>query len=170
MNRPAPLLLASALSALAGVFIGSSMSLHLERAPRGSASAESRPLPAATSPRLESIAACYSREIDALRADLRNILREELAQAGRLGPVTSDAGSKPSEPEPPSPDALDAELRAHGLIDAALARRTWTKEDAFAMRSLLGQVTAAQREDLLVKLIPAMNDGRVKNLVPGAPF
>jgi hypothetical protein len=170
VNRPAPLLLASALSALAGSLIGSSVTPYLERAPRGSASAASQPLPAAPSPRFEQIAACYSREIEALRADLRTLLREELAQEGRLAPVTPDAGSAPSEPAPPSAEALDAEQQANGIVETALARRTWTSEDALALRLLLGQVTAAQREDLLRTLVPAMNDGRVKNLASGAPF
>ena len=173
MSQLAPLLATSALSALVGGFIGSSVSLHFERAPRGSASVSSAPGPAPLPPRFEQVAACYSREIDSLRTDLRRILREELAQAApssAASPLSPDAGAEPQAQEPPSSEALDAEQRAQDLVDGALARRNWTNDDAAAMRSLLGRVTAEQREDLLGALIPAMNDGRVKNLASGSPF
>lgn len=131
-------------------------------------------------------AAPPAAQLEALdRAALRAMLREELiALRG-----THQGGEPASLPAPAAPtkvpDQAPAEATAdfaptaeqdqryesgRQLLDGALTRGTWTRDDGRAFRAVLASVTPEQRRELLAALLPALNEGRLAPTTQGPPF
>jgi hypothetical protein len=96
----------------------------------------------------------------ALRGDIRRILREELQLARQPEPV--QAAMAPATPPPESAEAMAAAEQGHHIVDGALAAQRWRDQDVVAIRQILPQLSADDRDALLKQLMPAINTGRVK--------
>ena len=56
-------------------------------------------------------------------------------------------------------------------MDTALAGGAWTDADVFELRPLMGRMTGAQRDEVFARLLPALNEGRLRAQIgPGPPF
>lgn len=100
----------------------------------------------------------------ALRAELAQ-LREALGQ--------KPGGTQPPPPGPapePPPQAIAAQRQGHQLIEAATRSGQWREEDAQALRQLLIDMNAAQRQEVMQRLIVQLNSGTVKAQTQGPPF
>ena len=86
------------------------------------------------------------------------------ASAGTpAAPGPAPSGELSSEGEPaPSPDVVAAFDEAGTLIDTSLARGTWTSEDAMHFRKLLVRLDPDGRQTMSLRLVKAMNDGKLK--------
>jgi hypothetical protein len=107
-----------------------------------------------------------AEDLARLRSELTQVLREELAQ--RASPP--EATPPPIARAEPSPRNLEAHQQGHQLIDAATRARRWTDEDAQAFRLVLGDMTEAQREDVLRRLVTTINGRTLDIQTRGAPF
>lgn len=110
-------------------------------------------------------------------ARLRAALRAELANLQRVPALPSSAPVVAPAPVPasrlaPEPHRQSARALADGhvLIDEALARRSWSSQDASALRQLLPQLDPDARTELFSQLFPAINEGRLELGTGGAPF
>jgi len=103
-----------------------------------------------------------------LSADtVRSIFREEgcaSASPTRTTNVKREAGPAPSLIDP---QALED---ATAIVDRALATGVWGEADASAFRRSLAGLTAQERDDLLKKLLPAVNAQQIKVTVRGPLF
>jgi hypothetical protein len=101
----------------------------------------------------------------ALRNVVRDVLRDELHNVAPPEP-------RPSRPVTQGPTAANEAAFAQGgeLLEAARARRRWTSDDRVALRQLLPQMTAEQRDDILQTLFPALNRGELTTDFRGVPF
>ena len=110
------------------------------------------------------------------REALRALLREELAALhvaiGEPAPVvvTPERAAPALEREPPTPEQDENHVVGRALLDDALARRSWTPEDAGRLRVVLASVSPEQRRELIRELIPALNEGRLQPTFSGPPF
>lgn len=100
-------------------------------------------------------------------AELRRILKEELA-AGGLGHAGQSARDPvPAAPPPASPLAFDDGMRR---VNQAIARRQWTPDDAAGLDRALEAASPEQRAAIFHTLVPALNRGDVKLTYRGAVF
>jgi hypothetical protein len=107
---------------------------------------------------------------DALRGDIRRILREELQLARQPEPVQAAIAAAPATPPPESAEAVVAAEQGHHIVDGALAAQRWGDQDVAAIRQILPQLSADDRDALLKQLMPAINTGRVKLETVGQIF
>ena len=119
-----------------------------------------------------------------LRADVRRILREELAAVSHLAAPApamhadaleaSEASERDMDGEQVDQAVTQAqqEAAAQGqqVVHAALAQGEWTEQDVIAMRLALHELRPEERDALLGTLIPAINSGKVKLNTPGQIF
>lgn len=103
-----------------------------------------------------------TREVGADAAQLRAIVREEIARA-----AAPSNGPAPTTADPASNAAYD---KARAVVDAALAAGTWTEGDRDAVRPTLSSLTREQFEELNRALIPALNEGRLRRAFSGMPL
>lgn len=113
-------------------------------------------------------------------ADLQRVIRAELAAtppvasapAAPAAPAADadEAAAAEAAPAPLSPAAASALLAAHERIDRALAARQWTQKDAAALTAAFEVLPAAQRDDLLHVLVPALNRGELQLAYRGPIF
>jgi hypothetical protein len=92
-------------------------------------------------------------------ATVRAIVREELAAlapAQAAPPPASDEAR--GDTDPPRPELV----RAHTLVDEALARGRWAEMDRDRLRLLLGALSAKEAEEVLGVITPAINAGRIQ--------
>jgi len=100
-------------------------------------------------------------------AELRRIVREELA-AGRPGQDAASAPEPAHSAQPPGdPAALDEGMRR---VAQAIAKRRWTPDDAVALERALEIASPEQRAAIFHTLIPAMNRGEIKLTYRGSLF
>jgi hypothetical protein len=104
-------------------------------------------------------------------APLTAEVRHAVAEACRAAPAPP-AAIQPSVAAPvESLEAVEAHDRAQALLVTALAAGAWTEADVLALRPLVGRMTGEQREEVLGKLVPALNEGRLRATIgPGPPF
>ncbi|NVJ27048.1 MULTISPECIES: hypothetical protein [Myxococcus] len=102
-----------------------------------------------------------------LRAELAQVLREELGNRAPTEP--EDAQKKPPAPEP-TPQNLAAFQEGTRVIDKAIAARRWTEEDASSLRKELGAMTPAQRDEVIQRLVVTLNTNTLEVRTMGAPF
>lgn len=86
------------------------------------------------------------------------------ASAGTpAAPGAAPSGELSPEREPaPSPDVVAAFDEAGTLIDTSLGRGTWTSEDAINFRKLLVRLDPDGRQTMSLRLVKAMNEGKLK--------
>jgi len=107
----------------------------------------------------------------ALRADLRAIVREELAAATPAVPEPPRE-ERPAEPRMAAPRvASAAHDQAADLVARRAAARRWRAEDMLALRGLLDRMSGEERAEILATLVPAINQGTIR-VEPGvgSPF
>jgi hypothetical protein len=129
---------------------------------------EAQNAPASAPPQVRcAVAPSASAPVDmaALRSEVAQVLREELA---------SRAGSAP-KPEPwaspsPPPQAVAAHQEALRLIDEASRTRQWREQDALAARQLLTQMTDSQRKEVVRRISATLNAGGIDVQVHGPPY
>jgi hypothetical protein len=107
-----------------------------------------------------------------LQRALSSFLLTPVPSAG--APVAPDATrsdelSKEDEPAP-SPDVVAAFDEAGTLIDASLGRGTWTSEDAMLFRKLLVRLDPDGRRAMSLRVVKAMNEGKLKRTGPPEVF
>jgi len=75
------------------------------------------------------------------------------------------------QPAPrPDPAAEEALQRGRVLVSRALVRGSWTEADALALRPVLAAAGRDGSEELLRRLLPAMNEGLIRVETAGPPF
>jgi hypothetical protein len=129
---------------------------------------QGREVPAARGP----AAAEASTPVTALTAeDLRRVVREELAARGPE-PVSLAAAGDPQPVVAPEVMAREsaAASQAQGVLDAALARRTWTEQDADGMREVFASLSGEQQAEFLRQYAVAVNQGRLVPQTERVPF
>jgi hypothetical protein len=103
--------------------------------------------------------------------DLRRVVREELA-ARSAPPVASPPAGEPPPVATPETIAREsaAALQAQSVLDGAIARRTWTEQDADGMREVFGSLSAEQQSEFLRQYAMAVNQGRLVPQTERVPF
>lgn len=102
-----------------------------------------------------------------LRAELAQVLREELGNRALQEP--EDSKKRPSPPEA-TPQNLAAFQEGSKVIDNAIAARRWTEEDATLLRKALGTMTPAQQDEVIQRLVITLNTNTLEVRTIGAPF
>jgi len=87
---------------------------------------------------------------DAIRA----LVREELA--------TQRPAASPEPAPPASEDQERAEVEAEQVVDGALAAGRWGPDEAERMLALLPRLSPEAHNQLMSRLFPAVNDGRLQ--------
>lgn len=85
----------------------------------------------------------------------------------------SAATKTPADSQEPDfdPEVADgAYRRGSELLDVAIARGTWTRDDAGDLRPLIMQLPREQRHALLDRLFAAVTANQLRNDVQGAPI
>jgi hypothetical protein len=100
-------------------------------------------------------------------AELRRVVREELAAAPGQRAVAPGVDLAPAAPPPGNPVALADGLRR---VDQAIAQQRWTRDDAAALGRALDAMSVDQRAQVLRTLVPAINRGAIKLAYRGEPF
>ena len=107
---------------------------------------------------------------------------DESATRRAVSPAMARHSAMPvvHESEPTTADSQEPEFDAeaadhayqHGteILDRALARGTWTRDDAGDLRLVILQLPKDQRHSLLDRLFGAVNDRRLRNDAEGAPI
>lgn len=173
MSRRAALALAWAASLGAALMAGA---LLLAPRPAALPTARASAAPTTNSARPSTTFVAVPRAgAPGLGADeMRSILREELSardpQAGAAGddPERTDPATTEEELAAAPPARQQSVARARAVVDAAVARGTWTEADRDALRAEQGILHG--RDYLLLgrTLFPAINEGRVKPTFLGA--
>ena len=99
--------------------------------------------------------------------DVRRVVRQELdarPSAGNTGTGASPAADLPDAQQ------IRAASQAHAVLDAAIARRSWTEADSEALREDFNALTADQQAELLRAYAVAVNQGRLVPQTDRAPF
>jgi hypothetical protein len=142
---------------LLGVGLGV-LVVHPRPAPARS-DVEPRRLQAQPDARPFLVAAAAIPDSEGVRRDVRQILREELrafvAQRPELGSSSAPATTPTRQNE-------EAMSQAQVMLQAATGKRTWTRDDARALRQLMPQLTADQQQEVMHTLIPLLNAGDIK--------
>ncbi|HKE13379.1 MAG TPA: hypothetical protein VKB80_00825 [Kofleriaceae bacterium] len=73
-------------------------------------------------------------------------------------------------PEERSAERAAAARKGQAVVDAALRAARWTREDAAALRTAVAAMSRGQRDDLLRRLVPAINRGEVTPAFVGPIF
>jgi hypothetical protein len=101
--------------------------------------------------------------------DLRRAVREELAAQA--------ATTTPSAPEVPDEARVEAEARSAEVrdralvtVNAAIDAGRWTGSDRDTLRPQLEQLTHEDIKQVLGRLLPAVNDGKVRIETDGLLF
>jgi hypothetical protein len=150
---------------IAGLAAGLLLGGHLERADGAAVAAPAAPA---------GISA--SRERPAPPADIsleaiRRVVREELdARAAAGGARETPTVAGPPEDSPPSREQAASAAQAHTLLDAAIARRQWTDDDARSLRAHFHELTSNQQSELLQRFTVAVNQGRLVPETDQVPF
>lgn len=99
-----------------------------------------------------------------LQRALSSLSLSPAASAGTpAAPGAARSGEPSEEEEPtPSPDVVAAFDEAGTLIDTSLGRGTWTSEDAMHFRKLLVRLDPDGRQTMSLRLVKAMNEGKLK--------
>ena len=129
---------------------------------------QGREIPAAR----EAAVVDSSTPVTALTAeDLRRVVREELV-AWDPGPVAPAAAGDPQPVVAPEVTAREsaAASQAQSVLDAALARRTWTEQDADGMREVFASLSGEQQAEFLRQYAVAVNQGRLVPQTERIPF
>lgn len=75
------------------------------------------------------------------------------------------------EREAPSDEAVEAYDASHKLIEAGMSRGVWTRDDVMALRPQISMLDDDLRGELLIRLMDAVNDGKMKiDGVFGPPY
>lgn len=112
-------------------------------------------------------------EAAARELEMRRLLREELSRHAAAPPAAQEKESPPPPDDAPAASTLPPETvvhveRAHALLDAAIARLSWTREDASSFGDAMASVPPAERLELLRKFAAAVNE-RGMRLETGSP-
>lgn len=103
--------------------------------------------------------------------DLRRVVREELA-ARSAGPASTAAAGEPPPVATPEIIAREsaAASQAQSVLEGAIARRTWTEQDADGMREVFASMSAEQQSEFLRQYAVAVNQGRLMPQTERVPF
>jgi hypothetical protein len=115
------------------------------------------------------------------REALRELIRSELANGKADAALTAPPRVQAEQAPAPAPDAADeaAQLSdqqlqtfdaARSLVDAALARRTWTAADREQLHAHIGSLPPRLQIDVARPIIAAINRDQVRFDGDGPPF
>lgn len=105
---------------------------------------------------------------------LRRVLRQELASLAPGPAPSAPAAAEPSDVREEDPevaaehDAAFAE--ATKRVEDALYEGVWDEQDATFLRPRLARLRPEDRDEVLARLVPALNSGEVEQRVAGIPF
>ncbi|MGE6756854.1 hypothetical protein ACQKGO_02480 [Corallococcus interemptor] len=109
-----------------------------------------------------------------LPADLDARIEQAVTRALQAhAPASKTApGDEPAPQEPPIPDARNAAAWARGneVVDRALSARRWGEAQARELSASSSSLTVQQRENLMRRLIVAINQGQLKVETRGPLF
>lgn len=96
----------------------------------------------------------------ALRASIQSILKQELQSYRQT--VSSETTPKISTAETPqvvenTPANLQALSASTSVVSGALAKKVWTREDSTSLMQHASQLTRAQRDEIMEKIVGAIN-------------
>jgi hypothetical protein len=131
--------------------------------------------PAMPAPRLSAAGAPALRlDVAGVRADIRQILREELRSSDREAPgaaaiAPAGAVAAPAADPPPGPEAVSAYESALALVERGRQEGRW--EHSRELRALFATMTEEQRTQVIHTLLPAINAGEIAyDARSGPPF
>jgi hypothetical protein len=101
--------------------------------------------------------------------DVRRVVREELAAAGRQ-PAVVGAGQTEAADTEPTPAQAAALARASMVLDGALSRRQFTESDVDALRAEFHQLSPGQQAEIMQRYAVAVNQGRIVPTTDRLPF
>ena len=103
--------------------------------------------------------------------DMRRVVREELAaRDGAAGRADSRIAASDPPATPPDAAQVAAASQASAVLNAAIARRTWTNADSESAREEVAKMTTDQRVELLRQYSQAVNQGRLVPETDQVPF
>ena len=103
--------------------------------------------------------------------DLRRVVRDELAaRDGAAGRADSRIAASDPPATPPDAAQVAAASQASAMLNAAIARRTWTNGDSESAREEVAKMTTDQRVELLQQFAQAVNQGRLIPETDQVPF
>jgi hypothetical protein len=100
--------------------------------------------------------------------DVRRVVREELAAKG-TGSAGSTPAAQPSLP-PATAQQVAAASEAQSVLEGAIAKRSWTEQDADAMRDVFPNLSGDQQAEFLRQYSVAVNQGRLTPQTERVPF
>lgn len=121
---------------------------------------------AAPQPREDRAAARADLDSAALRAVIRETLRQELAELERA--EGAEGASPATATEPPTAAQDEAYDRGASILESARTSRQWRAADRHAMLGALAAMSIPQREQLLSQLFMMLNRGELRP-VQGTP-
>jgi hypothetical protein len=101
---------------------------------------------------------------------IRSAVREELSAARSEPERRAGEPSAGDESVAETPDSVAAVESARALVEAAQQARRWTRADAASLRSAMVRMTAAERDEILSILVPAVNRDEIRPDEPGLLF
>jgi hypothetical protein len=103
--------------------------------------------------------------------DVRRVVREELdARAAASGRAAGAAATATTQPAGPDAAQSAAALRASSMLDAAVARRSWTEADSESLRDDFASMAPEQQSEFLRQFAVAVNQGRLVPETERSPF
>jgi hypothetical protein len=101
----------------------------------------------------------------AIREEVRSAVHDEVAAAASAAPGPAP---EPVAKEPPPPTASYEQAKAH--VVARLTQGSWSNADREQLHDLLGEMTDAERIEVIRQVIVAVNKGQLRVQVKGPLF
>lgn len=109
-------------------------------------------------------------DLSGMREELRQMLREEMRTVVSSAGAEVDAGGREPVAPPPTQENAEAFAKARQLVGDSLAARRWGEAEIQSLRGLRGQLTGSQYHELVLELVNAINDRRLRVETSGPPF
>jgi hypothetical protein len=88
----------------------------------------------------------------------------------RPGPEQPQASTEHTRPAPLPPEAIESAEKARVMIEGAVGSGRWTEQNRDDLRALLRKIPGEEREELIRRVITALNAQQLKFQSPGSPF
>ncbi|HEY2512810.1 MAG TPA: hypothetical protein VGI39_18215 [Polyangiaceae bacterium] len=155
-----------AAAAFLGFAVGQRVALGEVKASEASLAREILGLKRAVA-EVQSAPRCESEHVDV--AALARACAFEAAQSRPAAPSPAPSAAPPP-PHEETAENTQAAADGTALVDRALRAGTWTSNDAQQLRTLRDRMTDEQREQLVRRVIVAINAGTLTSNFRGAPL
>lgn len=121
----------------------------------------------------ETVRESSSVDVAQLTAQMRLLVREELANLQPKGACDPESKGQPKaeEVDQTLETERDASLKvALGIVDSAIVEGEWTADERQDIRALWSSLDHGRKSQVLSKLFGALNDGRLRPKELGPPI